>query len=465
MKNKSTTRLRLCAAFALTLGWSGSALAVEPPAKVALTGARIISMAGPEIEDGVVLVEHGRITAVGKRGEVEIPFDAREFELDGKVLMPGLIVAETQDGLDVPNESRPVVPQLDAADAIDPSQLAFEDALRCGITTMHIIPGANTVIGGAGQIVRPIGMSVSEMTIAEGDFLKLAVGPRRGSDRMSQMAQLREAFAELNDFMGKLAEKKYEEKKAEAEEQMDVGPAEARKRGRELIEADDLDDQHRNLVGLVGGSVQVEGEATAALVPPLGAFIHCEAAMDVGLATRVAKEQNFIDRTVLVIEAACHKAIKELQAAARPVVLRGDLFHREKNPLTGEERETFVPKTLADAGLMFALVPGDNGSLPERFPTYQAARCVRFGVPRDVALRAITLQAAKIIGLGDDLGSIETGKRANFVVFTGDPLDFNSVVEWVFIDGVPAYERESDIRLKRLLSASRDGETKAGTSE
>jgi imidazolonepropionase-like amidohydrolase len=85
-------------------------------------------------------------------------------------------------------------------------------------------------------------------------------------------------------------------------------------------------------------------------------------------------------------------------------------------------------------------------------PTYQAAQCVRHGVPRAEALRAITLNPARMLGLEQRLGSLEPGKDAHLVVFSGDPLDFNSVVEQVFIDGIPAYERAKDARLQRLLS-------------
>jgi imidazolonepropionase-like amidohydrolase len=128
------------------------------------------------------------------------------------------------------------------------------------------------------------------------------------------------------------------------------------------------------------------------------------------------------------------------------VILPEDLIHRETDPLTGEIRETFVGKRFADAGLVFALSPGPDASLPERMLTYQAARCVRYGVPRDIALRAITTYPAQALGVADRLGSIEPGKNASLVVFSGDPLDFDSA------DGVLAYERSKDARLQRLLS-------------
>jgi imidazolonepropionase-like amidohydrolase len=421
-----------------------------PPERVALTGARIIPVVGAPIASGTVLVERGKIAAVGP--EVEIPYDARVFDVSGKFVMPGMIDVHTARGLDIPNESRPVTPHLDVADALDPSQLFFEDCLRLGITAVHVIPANNTVIGGLGRVVRPIGLTVGEMTIAEGEFLKIAITPRRGFDRMLQMATLRETFLELDDYLARVAEKRYEDKLKEEDKQIDVGPDEARKRGRDLVRAEDVDDQHRNLLRLCGGQVRVAGGPGPKLFQPLGAFVYCGNAMDIALAVRLAKDHAFFDRTVLVLGGECHKAVAELKQAARPVVLPGDLTYRATDPLTGEVHETFVPKKIFDAGLLFALVPGPDDSYAERMLNYQAAQCVRYGVPRDEALRAITLNPAKMLGLDGRLGSIEPGKDAHLVVFSGDPLDFSSVVEQVFIDGIPAYDRAKDVRLQRLLS-------------
>ncbi len=448
MPDKRLRKTR-CLLAVLSLGAVVTALA-DPPDKVALTGGRIIPVVGQPIAEGTVLIEHGKIAAVG--ADVEVPYDARVFDVSGKVIFPGLVDIHTWRGMDIPNENRPITPHLDVYDAIDPSRLFFEDALRLGVTAVHIIPANNTVIGGLGRVVRPIGLTVSEMTIAEGSFLKISITPKRGHDRMLQMAMLREAFLELDDYLAKLAEKRYEEKLKEDEKEIEVGPAEARKRGRELIRAEDLDDQHRNLLRLRGGQVRVAEEEGPTLFKPLGAFVYCNNAMDVALAVRFAKAHGFFDRIVLVAGGECYKAVEELKQAARPVVLPPQLVYRETNPLTGEVRETFVPKKFFHAELEFALVPGPDDSYAERMLTYQAARCVRHGIPRDVALRAITLTPAKMLGLQDRLGSIEPGKDAHLVVFSGDPLDFNSVVEQVFIDGILAYEREKDVRLQRLLS-------------
>jgi imidazolonepropionase-like amidohydrolase len=444
------TARRGALAVCLSLVGSAGFAASPPPEKVALTNVRIIPVVGEVIPKGTVLIERGKIAALG--ASVDVPYDARVFDLAGKTVFPGMIVAHTWFGLDVSNESRPIVAHLDVYDAIDPSQAFFEDCLRNGVTAVHVMQGNDTVIGALSRVVRPIGLTVSEMTIAEGQRLKVSVAPRSGSDRMLQMALLREAFLELDDYLSGVAEQRYEEKLKEEDRKIDVGPAEARQRGRELIRAEDIDDQHRNLLRLrYGGQVQVAGAAGAKLFGPLGAFIYCAAAMDIAPAVKFAKEHGFFDQTVFVIDSDCHKAVDELKAAARPLVLSAELFHRQTDPLTGKITETFVPKKLYDAGLQFAVVPGD-ASLAEGLLNYQAARLTRHGIPRDEALRAITLNPARILGLEERLGSLEVGKDASVVVFSGDPLDFKSVVELVFIDGIPAYDREKDVRLRRLLT-------------
>ncbi len=428
----------------------------QAPERVAIKAGRIIPVVGDEIRNGVILIERGKISAIGGK-DTEIPFDARLFEFPDKVVFPGLVNVHTWRGMDISNESRPITPQLSAYDAIDPSQLAFEDMLRTGITTVHVIPADDTIIGGMGWIVRPIGMSMAEMTVAEGVALKLSTSPKRGFDRMAHMAMMRSTFAELEDYLQRLAEKRYEEKLEEAGEKIDIGPAEARQRGRDLIRAEDIDDQHRNLLRLAGKI----GDLPRPPLDRLGAFINVNNAMDVGPAIKLAKEYDFFDRTVFVLGGEAHKAIDELKKAARPVVLPEDFIYRETDPITGEISEVFVPAKIAEAGLLYAIVPGPDGTLPEREMTYQAARCVRNGIARDEALRAITINPAKMIGMESRVGSLEPGKDANLAVYSGDPLEFTSVVERVFIEGIPAYDRSKDPRLQRLLSPAPGTQPKA----
>ena len=406
-----------------------------PPAKLALQGARIIPVVGDELASGTILIEHGKITAVGE--EVDIPYDAMVVDVSGKVLFPGMVDAHSARALDRFNENLPVTPFLDVYDALDPSKVYFEDALRDGVTSVHVIVGNNCVIGGLSRVVNPIGLSPDEMTIAAPVAMKLSVAPKRRSDRMVQMATLRETFLELADYLERLAEKKYEESLEEKGELLEVGPEEARKLGKDLIGPDDYDDKHRSLIKLTSGK--------------LLAFVYCETAGDVAHAITLAKENGFFDRMTLVLGPDCFKAIDEIKASKRPVILDSELIYRERDPLTGKIRETFVPKVFSDARVKFSLLPSPTSSLAERYLNYQAARCVRHGIRRKKALKSITLNPARAAGVGDRVGSLTVGKSADIVVFSGDPLDFNSWVEQVYIRGILAYDRKDDVRLKRLL--------------
>ncbi len=425
-----------------------------PPAKVALKGGRIIPVSGAEIAKGTLLIEQGKITAVGS--DVKIPYDAMVVDVSGKVLFPGMIAPHTSGGLDRANENLPVAPYLDVYDAIDPSSLYFEDALRDGVLALHVIQGNNCVIGGVSRLLHPIGRTVDEMTIRPSIALKLSASPKSGSDRMTQLAAMREAFLDLEDYLQRLAEQRYEAKLKEEKKEIDVPPEEASRRGRKLIRDEHLDDKHRNLVKLKDGR--------------LAAWIYCGAATDVAPAIHTAKHNGFLDQTVFVLGTEAYRAVEELKQAGRPVVLSAELVHRERDPITGELRETFIPKVIHDAGLSFALQPNPSSSLAERYLGYQAARCVRHGIPREAALRAVTINPARILGVDDRLGSLQVGKAGYVVVLSGDPLDFNSWVEKAYVNGILAYDRDKDVRLQKLLglekkAAEKEEEKKKKTDD
>ncbi|MEM1329280.1 MAG: amidohydrolase family protein [Planctomycetota bacterium] len=433
-----TTAVAFAAAASLCSNASAQREAgAEPPAKIALTGATVITVSGDELENATVLVEYGRIKAVGD--EVELPYDAVEYDLEGKVVMPGIFHAHAPEGMDVPNEALPVTPFLHARDALDPSKLFFENSLRRGITTVHVLPGDNTVIGGMGMAVRPIGLSVRDMTVVQDASMKMSVSPRSGYDRMRQMSELRRAFFDLGIDRERLAEEKYEE--SLDDEPIEVGPEKARELGLEMLEDGDYEATQVDLIRTLRGD--------------LGTWVYASRAGDVVNAKRFVEEHELLDNTVFVIGTEAHKAAPALAEAGRPVIVSPELFHRERDPFSGELVETFVPATLHEAGVEFSLLPNPSGSLAEAEPTYQAALAARNGVPRSVALRSITLNPANAMGMGEDYGSIEEGKVANLVVLSGDPLDFGSVVEHVFIDGILAYERTRDPRIQRLLDLAK----------
>jgi len=420
---------------------------------VFLEGGRVIPVVGPPLNKANVLIKNGKIAEIGP--EVKAPFDAKVYDVSGKTLFPGMIDVHTNgSGVDRANETPPVTPFLNVYDAIDPSQLFYEDALRDGVLALHVIQGNNCAIGAMSRVVRPIGMTPNQMTIAADVALKMSITPKSGFDRMMQMATLREAFRKLADDMEQLAEKKYEDSLRERNKPLDVSPDEARKRGKEMLTDEDTARKNRSLLQLTRGKLRV--------------FVYCRNAMDVAPAVKLAKANGFFDQTVFVLGTECYKAVDELEKAGRPVVLDANLIHRETDPISGKEKETFVPKVFDKTDLNFALQRRPGSSLGERYLWYQAARCVREGMDRDKALKTITLYPAQMIGLADRLGSLEVGKDANILVLSGDPLDAQTWVEHGFIEGVHVYDRDKDIRLKQLLSSPKEelkGPAAAETAE
>ncbi len=420
------------------------ALATVRPAAgqvVVLEGGTIIPVAGETLKKGSILIRDGRIAEIGET--VETPFDAKVIDVSGKTLFPGMIDVHTWRGMDVPNESPPVTPFLNVYDAIDPAQLFFEDSLRDGVLSIHVSPANNTVIGGLTRVVHPIGMTPDEMTTAAEVAMKIAVSPKNGFDRMLQMATFRETFRRLDETLAKLAVEKYEEKLREDGKDLSVPPEEEERLGRELLKEEHLEEKDRNLLRLTQGKLRT--------------FIFAGAAMDVPAAIRLAKDHGFFEQSVLVLGPECHKAVANLKKAGRPVVLASELIHREVDPFTGEEKETFVPAVIDKAGLAFALQREYGTTLGERYLWYQAARCVREGISREKALKAITLWPAEMLGLGERLGSLEKGKDANVLVLSGDPLDAQTWVEKAFVQGIEVYDRSEDIRLKELLAPPEKG--------
>ena len=428
------------------LAFSAFGHSIAGPDKVAVKAGRIIPMTGDVIEQGVILIRDGKIEAVGHG--LKIPYDYWVVDAGQSTVFPGMVEAFTQRGLDRTNESLPVVPFLDVYDALDPSSVHFEDALRDGISTLFISQGGNTVIGGIARVVKPIGMTVEEMTVQADAGIILSFAPKSGFDRMIQMATFRETFHELDRYMEDLAESKYEEKLKREDKSIDAGPAEARKRGLSLVKDEDIDFKHFNLVRLTNGE--------------LNTFVYCAAPMDVIHAIDVAEEHGFMKRVVFVLGSECYKAVERLKECARPVILGPDMVYLKKDPITGDEEEIFVPAVFYDAKIPFAIRSDPNLAFGMRYLWYQAATLVRNGIPRQTALEAITTAPAAAIGLKDRVGAIAPGMDANLLILSGDPLDSETWVEKVVIEGCVVYEKERDYRLEELLTGkelSPTGET------
>ena len=455
-------RLTAYAAVPAILAATPLAVGANPAAgasdKLVIEAGRIITQAGPDIVDGVIVIENGRITAVGPASEVEKPWDAPVIGGPELTAFPGFVEAHTSNGLDRENENIDVAPFLDIADSIDPVAYYFEDCLRWGITTVNIQQGNNCVIAGQGMIIRPVGLTVEEMMVRPRFGTKISAAPKSGKSRATQLQALRTAFSDLQRYLDDLVQKERDERGYAAREALFQGrelegdDAEGRAMsgtawkvdGLELIPRGAIDEKMLPLLDIVEGRRPV--------------FLYCSAPIDVPHAIAVARENGFLARTTLVISSACWKAADEIAAAGTPVVLDGSLMHMRRDPVTGEEIETFVPGVLEKKGIRYTLSSQNAGT---NSLWYQAALAVAHGIDRQKALDAVTKVPAEVLGLGEDIGSIEKGKLGNVVLFSGDPLSMTSWVERVVIEGSEVYDRAKDVRNKHLLEGAQPPGTAA----
>jgi imidazolonepropionase-like amidohydrolase len=414
--------------FLIALLMISSVYAAPVRQKVAIKAGKIITIAGSDIQDGVILIEDGIIKAVGT--DVEIPWDANVIEAKDKVLMPGFVVAHTSNGLDRPNENLPEVPFLSSFDSIDPLSPYFEDSLRDGVVAMLVLPGEMTLLGGTGTIVKPHGRTVESMLVKRYTGLKISLQPTRGTSRMGHIQRFRRYMDDLKDYM-----EAYEQRKADAEEEKKPFDEES-------------DPRKQSMIDLVNGK--------------LTAFIYCNRASDVPKAIEIQETHKL--KAVLVLGTDCYKAVDLIAAKKLPVVLDPQLIIWETNEETNEEEMKVIPMIFHKAGVKFAF-RADTSQYGRRYLWYQAATAVKHGMDRAEALKSTTLYPAQFIGADDRFGSIEAGKEANLIFLTGDPLDAQTWVDQVMMGGEIVYERAKDKRLKKLLEKPKVEEKKEKAKE
>ena len=382
--------------------------------KLAVKAGRIITIAGADVKNGVILIEDGTIKAVGT--DLEIPWDAFVIEAKDRVVMPGFVLAHTSSGLDRENENLPEVPFLSTFDSIDPISRFFEDSLRDGVVAMLVLPGNNTLLGGTGTLVKPYGRTVETMLIKRHAGLKISLRPSRNTSRMGHMQRFRRYMSDLKDYL-----EEYEQRKADAKEEKKPFDEE-------------IDVTKRSMVDLLNKR--------------LTAFVFCDRAADVPKALEIQQAHKL--NVVLVLSPDCYKAADLIARSKLPVILDPQLIVWETNEQTNEEEMKIIPRIFHKAGVKFAFQT-DTSQYGRRYLWYQAATAVKHGMKRIEALKSITLYPAQFIGVDDRLGSIEAGKEATLIFLTGDPLDSQSWVDQVMIAGEIVYERAKDERLKKLL--------------
>ncbi|MCQ1945664.1 amidohydrolase [Arthrobacter sp. zg-Y1116] len=383
------------------------------PALQAITNAHVVPVTGRPF-DGTVLVEDGRIRELGP--DVEVPAGAQVLDAGGQWLLPGLVDAHTHLGVHEEGEgwagndsnemTDPVMAGVRALDAVNPFDTGFDDALAGGVTTANINPGSGNPIGGQAVALHTHGRYLEEMVLRAPSGLKSALGenPKRiysdkkqtPSTRLGTAMVIRQAFMDAQNYLGK---------------------ADPNAR-----------DPHLEALAMV-------------LKREIPWRQHAHRADDIGTALRLADEFGY--DLVLDHGTEAHLLADVLAERGVPVLI-GPLFTtRSKVELRG--RSMANPGKLAAAGVEISIIT-DHPVVPINFLIYQAALAVKEGLDPEEALRAVTINPARVLGLADRLGSLEPGKDADLVLWSGNPLDVMQRALKVWIGGREVYRYDLDAR-------------------
>ena len=387
---------------------------------VAITGGRVVPVEGDPVDGGTVLLRDGKIAAVEGPG-FAVPAGAEVVDATGKWVLPGFIDAHAHAGVheeaegwagqDANERTGPVTAQVRALDAINPADLSFRDAISGGVLAVNVNPGSANPVGGQTVAIKCWGRTVDEMVLREPAGLKSALGenPKRvygernetPSTRLGTAAVIREAFVAAQNYLAKLA-------------------------------GSDASSVERDL------GLEALGRVLRREIPWRQ---HCHRADDIATAMRMAREFGYD----LVIDhgTEAYLLADQIAAALIPVVVGPLLTSRSKVEL--RHRSLASPGRLAAAGVTIAITT-DHPVVPIHFLIHQATLAVKEGLDPVTALRAVTIHPARIIGCADRIGSLEVGKDADVVIWSGDPLDVMSRAERAYLDGREIYRYDYERR-------------------
>ena len=352
------------------------------------------------IEKGYVEIDSGKIISVGDMSEMPENHD-EVIDADGRLVTPGLVDAHShlgmwEDGLcfegdDGNEDTEPITPHLRGIDGVNPLDRAFEEALSAGVTTVITGPGSANPIGGQMAAIKTYGKRIDNMIIKAPVGMKIAFGENPKSTyndksrspvtRMATASLIREALREALDYKTQL-----EKHEADPEE-----------------DKPDYDIKAEALLPVLRREI------------PLHAHVH--RADDIFTAIRIAKE--FELELVLVHCTEGHLIADELKKEGYPILSGPILTDRSKPELRNQSEA--APGIMAKAGLSVSVIT-DHPETPEKFLPLCAGIAVRYGMSRESALRAITINPAKACGIDHRVGSIEAGKDGDIVIWETDPL-------------------------------------------
>jgi imidazolonepropionase-like amidohydrolase len=383
-----------------------TAFANDAAAQVAVRGETVHTMAGAPITDGVILIRDGKIERVGPASQVKIPEGYQV--LNAKVVTPGLIDAHTVVGLsgymNQPQEqdqlegSSASQPELRAVDAYNAQERLVEWLRGFGVTTLHTGHGPGALISGQTMIVKTTGDDSPASLVSPEAMIAVTLGAD-GFGRAGKSPGTRaKAIAMLRADLQRAAE--YEVKSG--------GPADKRPPRDLRLEA---------LARVIRKEV------------PL--LITVQRSHDILTALRLAKEFNI--RIVLDGASEAYLVIDQIKAANVPVIIHPTMA---RNGGEAENLSLETASVLRKAGILVALQSGYEAYVPKtRVVLFEAGVAAANGLSFAEALGTITIDAAKLLGIANRVGSLEAGKDADIALYDGDPFEYSTHAVGVVIDG------------------------------
>ena len=382
--------------------------------------AKIYTMSGAGvIDNGFILTEKGKIARVGKMTELETPPTRDDFDAFGMNVYPGFIDVHThlgmwEDGLgfegaDGNEITDPATPQLRAIDGVNPNDYCFLEGAKAGVTTVLTGVGSANPVGGEFAAMKTFGSRrIDKRIVRSPAAIKFALGenPKKcyndrdetPTTRLATAAVIREQLYKTRRYMQDIVD--YESSLGTENEGS----------------MPDYDMKCEALIPLLKGKVQ--------------AHFHCHRADDIFTAVRIAKE--FDIKCVLIHATEGGLIADELKEDGFPCVVGPIIADRCKPELSRQSIENAA--RLHRAGIEVAICT-DHPENPIQYLPLSAGVCIKGGLDKEAALAAITINAAKIAGIEDRVGSIEVGKDADIAVMNGEFYDVLTTAELVLVDG------------------------------
>ena len=352
-------------------------------------------------------IDKGVFTEVGKNLTANEGEDVQD--LNGLFVFPGLVESHCHLGMeetairfegdDVNEITDPITPNMRGIDGCNPMDETIESALKGGVTTVAAGPGSANVLGGTFFAYKTKGNCIDEMTIQNPIAMKAAFGenPKRCyqgkkiDTRMQISALLRETLEKTKEYLAK------------------------KEAGKDVA----YDQKLEAMIPVIKRELPLK--------------CHAHRADDILTAIRIAKEENIKITLDHVTDARC--ILPQIKESGFPCICGPALTHKSKFELANMSFET--PNELYKAGILFSIIT-DSPVIPQQYLSLSAALAAKAGLPEYEAIKAITINPAKILGLDNRVGSIKVGKDADFVICTKNILDTQNEITAVYVDGKKA---------------------------